>query len=208
MQILIDNKNSWIIPYAKKLLKLITKKNINAKILHEHKNISKGDVLILLSCEKILNNLGLNDFNLVVHESYLPKGKGWSPLTWQILEGKTEIPITLFEATNKVDSGKIYEQEIIHFDGSELIDELREKQGNKTIELIMSFLNKYPNVNGIKQHGEGSFYKKRSSEDSALDPNKSIAEQFNLLRIVDNERYPAFFEYRNNKYKIIIEKYE
>ena len=34
---------------------------------------------------------------------------------------------------------------------------------------------------------------KRTPADSEIDPGKSILEQFNLLRIVDSERYPAFF---------------
>ena len=46
--------------------------------------------------------------NLVVHASDLPNGKGWSPLTWQILNGKKKIHISLIEAEEKVDSGKIY----------------------------------------------------------------------------------------------------
>jgi methionyl-tRNA formyltransferase len=30
-----------------------------------------------------------------VHESALPQGQGWSPMTWQILEGASPIPVTL-----------------------------------------------------------------------------------------------------------------
>jgi len=38
-------------------------------------------------------------------------------LTWQILEGKNEIPITLSEPEESVDGGKIYIQDIMHFNG-------------------------------------------------------------------------------------------
>ena len=48
--------------------------------------------------------------NLVVHASDLPNGKGWSPLTWQILDGKKKIHVSLIEADEKVDSGKIYKK--------------------------------------------------------------------------------------------------
>ncbi len=70
-----------------------------------------------------------NKHNLVIHESDLPKGKGWSPVTWQVLEGKDVIPITLFEAAKNVDAGDIYLQEFIHLDGSELLEEIKHKQG-------------------------------------------------------------------------------
>ena len=37
-----------------------------------------------------------------------------------------------------------------------------------------------------------------------LNVSKTIKEQFNLLRVCDNERYPAFFYLNNKKYIIKI----
>jgi methionyl-tRNA formyltransferase len=206
IQILCDNINSWIIPYAKELLNNIISLGHDAELLNDPEKVTQGDILIMLSCEKIFKKLHLNKNNLVVHESALPKGKGWSPLTWQIIEGKNEIPITLFEATSKVDAGNIYGQEIIKLNGSELIDELREKQGLMTQKLILNFINSYPNIIGIAQKGEESFYPRRKPEDSKLDLQKTLSEQFNLLRVCDNERYPAWFE--ENGVKFIIKIYK
>ena len=53
--------------------------------------------------------------------------------------------------------------------------------------------------------GEEIFYKKRESKDSKLDIDKTIKEQFNLLRIVNNENYPAFFELDGYRYVLKIE---
>ena len=114
IQILCDNPNSWIIPYALQLKSILTKQH-EVVFTHIHDEIIVGDVLMLLSCEKLFKQLNLNKHNLVVHESDLPKGKGWSPLTWQVIEGKNEIPVTLIEATEQVDAGDIYGQEIIIF---------------------------------------------------------------------------------------------
>ena len=52
--------------------------------------------------------------------------------------------------------------------------------------------------------GKGSFYRKRTPEDSELDIDKTIREQFNLLRAVDNNRYPAFFKLNGQKYTLKI----
>ena len=51
------------------------------------------DLYICLSYSKLLSEKDLSKFKnvLVVHESELPKGKGWSPLSWQILEGKVNL---------------------------------------------------------------------------------------------------------------------
>ena len=45
------------------------------------------------------------------------------------------------------------------------------------------------------QVGKSEFYSKRTPKDSELDINKSIKDQFNLLRICNNEQFPAFFCY-------------
>jgi methionyl-tRNA formyltransferase len=144
--------------------------------------------------------MSLHKHNLVIHESDLPRGKGWSPLTWQVLEGKESIPITLFEASEKVDAGQIYLQENIKLDGCELVDDLRRKQGEATISVALKFVDNYATVTGKPQKGEETFYKRRGPSDSRLDLDKTIREQFNLLRVCDNERYPAYFEYGGKKY--------
>lgn len=204
VQVLVDNPNSWIIPYAKKLVNSLEVLGHESNLIYNHAEIGKGDILCLLGCEKIFKALYKNKHNLVVHESDLPKGKGWSPLTWQILEGKNEIPITLFEAEEGIDSGPIYLQNILQLTGNELNEEIKHKQGEATIDLILKFIKKYPKVKGEKQHGEGSFYPKRTQKDSKLDIYKSISEQFNLLRVCDNKRYPAWFIYKGKKYIIKI----
>jgi methionyl-tRNA formyltransferase len=207
ISILVD-KDSWMVSYARSLMSILKGKKNTVKLYWNHEKIPRGECLVILSYEKVIpkNILSKNKRNLVVHESALPKGKGWSPLTWQILEGKNNIPITLFEATEMVDSGDIYFQDLMKFEGYELIDELRGKQGKKTIELVVKFFDEYPNIRAKKQEGEGSFYPRRKSEDSKLDINKSLKELFGKLRVVDNERYPAFFKYMGHRYIIKIYK--
>ncbi len=203
IQILVDNPNSWMCPVARHYAEVL-----KARFIHSHDDIEKGDILILLSCEQKLTKRDLNKYNLVVHESDLPHGKGWSPLTWQVLEGKKEITVSLIEADDKIDSGEIYEQTQIHLEGHELIDELREKQSDATLNLIKKFLAKFPEIKGHEQSGEESFYNKRMPKDSQLDINKSISDQFNLLRVCDNDRYPAFFYIDGVRYILRINKDE
>lgn len=208
VQIIVDNKNSWIISYAQKLnIKLLSDGHVS-ELIHDHNEIKTGDVLFLLSCEKILSKelMSLHKHNLVIHESDLPKGKGWSPVTWQILEGQKIIPVTLFEAVEGVDAGPIYLQENIEFNGLELIDEIRFKQGEKTIELAYNFVKNYRGIKSKSQEGESTFYKRRRPEDSRIDIEKSVREQFNLLRVCDNERYPAFFEIDGQRFILKIFK--
>ena len=142
----------------------------------------------------------------MVHASDLPAGKGWSPLTWQILEGKDQIPVSLFEANDSVDSGPIYAQRHINFEGYELIDDLRKNLAETTHELCSWFVAEFPRSSNESkiQKGAESFYSRRGPKDSQLDVDKTIAEQFNLLRIVDNQAYPAFFEWKGRRFVLTI----
>jgi methionyl-tRNA formyltransferase len=209
INILVDNKDSWMIPYAQELVNDLQKDH-QVNFVYDQADLISGDFAVFLSCGKIIaaENLKKNKHNLVVHESYLPQGKGMSPLTWQILEKKNDIPITLFEAAEKVDSGDVYAQEVMHFDGHELVDELRKEQGKKTISMVKELVSRPLPLIGKKQEGPESFYPRRRPQDSELDINKSIADQFDLLRVADNERYPAFFNHRGHKYLIKIYKSE
>jgi len=207
ISILVDNHNSWIAPYAKDIcIQLSEQHDIN--LYFKASTVPTGDILFLVGCTTIISNIILkrNKLNLVIHESNLPKGRGWSPVSWQVIEGKNKIPIVLFEAQEEVDSGPIYMKEYIELDGTELLPEIKQKQGKKTVELIHKFLEKWPNVKGTPQIGKSSFYPKRTLEDDFLNIEKSIIDNFNHLRVVDNEKFPAWFKFKGQKYILKIYK--
>lgn len=196
--------------YIPELIEQLVKRGYNVNWLHDVNLIEQGEVVFFLGCGQIVPSdiLEKNKHNLVVHESDLPWGKGWSPLTWQILEGKNDIPIVLFEAAEKVDSGVIYLKETMHFTGTELVEELRATQADTTFKLCLEFIDNYPDIidKAVSQEGESSYYRRRTPEDSRLDPDKTIREQFDLLRVVDNKRYPAFFELNGEQYLLKVLK--
>ena len=165
--------------------------------IHDPEQLSLGDVCLLLSCGRLLSadQLAFHRHNLVVHESDLPRGQGWSPMTWQILEGANSIPIALFEATAALDAGPIYLQQQIQLKGQELVEEWRAMQAQATMELCLAWLDRYKEVIAAArpQAGEPTHYRRRRPADSQLNPECSLVEQFNLLRVVDNKHYPAFF---------------
>ena len=72
--------------------------------------------------------------------------------------------------------------------------------------MSLSFIENYPDNIDKPQIWEETFYRRRLKSDSELDIHKSIKDQFNLLRIADNEKYPAFFVLNGNKYLLKIYK--
>jgi len=203
--ILVDDSSSWIVQWASLLKdKLIPFHNI--QMCFSKEKVGNGDFAFLLGCTKIIPKeiLIRNKLNLVIHESALPSGRGWSPVAWQVLEGRNEIPVVLFDAREELDSGPIYLRDVIKLSGTELLSEIRYKQGLKTIEMVLRFLSSWPELKPVEQTGNPTFYKKRKHEDDMLDVNKTIAENFDHLRIVDNEKYPAWLELRGRKFKLKI----
>jgi len=172
--------------------------------------LSGGELLFLISCSEVIDadTRARYRASLVIHASELPQGRGWSPLVWQILAGCNEIPVTLLEAGDKVDSGAIWHQTRLHFSGHELVDEINAGLFDAELALMDFAIANLDTVQPRTQAGEPSYYRKRTPEDSRLDVQRSIAEQFNLLRIADAERYPAFFDYLGHRYEITLRKVE
>jgi len=171
--------------------------------------LSGGDILFLISCHEIVNKDVRDCYKatLVVHASDLPTGRGWSPHIWQILEGKTDVVVSLLEAADGVDQGRIWTKKEFCLEGHELYDEINAKLFDIELELMNFAVNNFCNVVPAKQdESKASYYRKRSPEDSKIDLNQSIAEQFNLIRVADPNRFPSFFIYQGYKYKLSIEK--
>ena len=202
---ILTSPNQWFVEYAIQLQKSIAQ----SSLFFEYETIPEDFAIVfILSYHKLIAESYLKKHlhNLVIHASDLPKGKGWAPMFWQILEGKNEIPFTMFEASNGVDNGSIYMKKILTLSGFELNEALRQKQADFIQQMCLDFLSHYDHYKiPYPQSGDSTFYPKRSRQDSQLDIHKSIHEQFNLLRIVDNEEYPAFFEIEGHRYILKIE---
>lgn len=208
IQVLTDT-TSWIASYVDELADEWETGGHTVRVSHKVEQCRPADFCFCLSFSRIVSSAIRSQYRhtLVVHESELPQGRGWAPMTWQILEGKNRIPVTLIEAVDAVDAGPIYLQEWITLAGTELHPEWRALQAQATQNLCRQWVQAYPGIRekARPQEGEGSVYARRRPADSRLDPKKTLAEQFDLLRVVDNENYPAFFEMHGRRYRFGIE---
>ena len=202
---LLDKSNLWLEKKLKKYnFNLSNKYTFNFS--KNYKKVKKQDIVFLISYTKILPKIFLknNKLVLVAHPSKLPQDKGFAPLQHQILKNKNKVYMSLIEAKDKVDSGDIYIQYSFNLKGTELSDEIRDIQGSEVLKIIRSFLIKFPKIKPKQQIGKENFNKRRYPEDSQLSINKTIKQQFNHLRINDNELYPSFFIYKKQKYIVKI----
>lgn len=174
-------------------------------LTHLISRLTGGDFLFLVSCTQFIDAEIRARYKhvLVLHESDLPKGRGWSPVAHQILEGKTEVTVSLIEAADKIDSGDIWAQEVAYIPDHALAGEISEILFGVKKRLIARAL--YERLIPRKQEGTPTYYSRRTPEDCRLDPHRTIAEQFDLLRICE-PRFPAFFDYRGHRYTVEVRK--
>ncbi len=205
-----SDQHSWINSSLPRLIIDCSRAGRQVSWAHDAALLTGGDVCLYLSYGRITGSEVLARYrhNLVIHESRLPLGRGWSPLTWQVLEGAERIAVTLFEAADAVDCGPIYLQEEMLLDGHELVDDLRRKQAASTLRLCRAFLANYPESASQPQAQTGAptYFRRRAPADGQLDIELPLRAQFNLLRVSDNQRYPAWFEIFGQRYRLLIEK--
>lgn len=182
----------------------------NINLVRTKKDLGGGDVLFMVSCSEIISSLDRAAYraSLVLHASDLPYGRGWSPHIWQIINGAEKITLSLLEAEDAVDSGRIWNQITLPIPKHALWDEINERLFAAEIALIDLAVKEFDTVISVEQNQsiEPTYYPRRKPEDSKIDPELSIAAQFDLIRVSDPNRFPAYFDLHGHKYKLILEK--
>lgn len=197
--------NPWLIDWVEK--------NINKHEVHlfrSKKELIGGDLLFLISCNEIVSAKDREGYEkvLVIHASDLPKGRGWSPHVWSVIKGDKEIVVTLLEADDRVDCGDIWKKERLSITPDLLYEEINQLLFDTEIKLMTFAVENFGSIVPEQQSSqvESSYYPIRTPDDSEIDPNKSIAEQFNLMRVCDFKRFPAYFKLHGHTYTIKLEK--
>jgi len=197
--------NAWLQAWGARCR---TERRAQVTIYRDMHELAGGDFLFLVSCHQIVDHAvrSLYRHTLVLHASDLPRGRGMSPHIWQIVHGAHDITLTLLNAVDQLDAGDIWCQQAIAFDGTELHDEINQKLFDAEVTLMdWALLNCATSV-PRSQSGSATHYRKRTPADSQIDPTRPLQESFDLLRVADPNRYPAWFELRGQTYQIRIEK--
>ncbi|MBK1679957.1 hypothetical protein [Rhodocyclus tenuis] len=169
-----------------------------------------GELLFLVSCREILRaeERAAYRASLVLHASDLPRGRGWSPHIWEIAGGAGSITLSLLEAADAVDSGRIWRKLVIPVPQHALWDEINARLFAAEIEMIDFAVAGFGRIDPVPQadDSDAMVYRRRTPEDSRVDPHASLASQFDKIRVADPQRFPAFFDLRGHRYKLILEK--
>lgn len=179
-------------------------------IVYKKTQLSGGDFLFLISCSEIISERDRAQYDacLVLHASDLPKGRGWSPHIWALMQGAEVITLSMLEAEDKVDRGRIWRKAQISVPKHALWDEINQLLFTAEVEMIDYAVQNYALIAPQPQVDteQATYFPKRVPQDSQIDPSKSISEQFDLIRVCDPNRFPAFFEHLGHRYILKLEK--
>ena len=209
--ILCSSEKHPIIPYLQKWKAQMEYMGHQIIMCSRKSLLETGDILFLISCSERIVEADHQKFRhvLVLHASDLPKGRGWSPHVWDILNGSEYITLSLIEAAENIDTGDVWKKIILPVKRYLLWNEINHILFQGELELmtwaIQNHANVVPKVQDVSEIA--TYWPRRSEQDSRLEIEKSIKEQFDLLRICDPDRYPAYFEMYGRKYKLRLEYY-
>ena len=209
LSILSSDPGHRVVPWLRRWQADMEARGHSVALCFTKADLPGGDLLFLVSCGHIVRDAERAKYQavLVLHASDLPRGRGWSPHVWAIADGASEVTVCLLEAADQVDTGDVWARTTFALEGHELLDEINEKLFAAELELMTRAVETPESMSPTRQQGDpGPYMPKRSPESSRLDPDRTLAEQFDLLRVVDNDRYPAFIELRGHRYVLTIEK--
>ncbi|MDC6457752.1 formyltransferase family protein [Alphaproteobacteria bacterium] len=209
ISLLSSDASHPVAPYIARWARAFISEGHDVDVVYEKSDLVGGEILFLISFGEVLDKKIRQKFasTFVIHASDLPDGRGWSPHIWEIINGRNKIIVSVIEAIENVDSGRIVAQGSFVLDGTELLDEINLKLFAVEGDLMSYVVKNYGDLVPKEQIGNcKNTYPRRTPANSELDVNKTLGEQFNLLRVVDNERYPAFFEFAGKRYVLKIRK--
>ena len=181
-------------------------------ICSQKSQLGPGDILFLISCSERIGEAYRQKYRhvLVLHASDLPKGRGWSPHVWDIINGSEYITLSLIDAAENIDTGDVWKKITLPVKKHALWNEINHILFQGELELmtwaIQNYANVVPEVQDVSEIE--TYWPRRTARDSRLEIEKSIKEQFDLLRICDPDRYPAYFEMHGRQYKLRLEYYD
>jgi methionyl-tRNA formyltransferase len=167
------------------------------------------DLIVLWNYRKILRDVAGTKNIILFHSSDLPEGKGWAPIYHAISEGREWHVISGVFAGSEVDSGDIIVKAKFRIRNDHTAGFIRKWDAEISIRLVGEILGRFAGreIQGMKQFGAGSFRSRRKPEDNEISLDARLGEIVDTLRACE-KAHPAFFLYKDAKYRISLEPWE
>ena len=142
---------------------------------------------------------------VILHDSLLPRYRGFAPANWALINGESDAGATLFFVAQEVDSGPIIGQERIAISLEDTIRDVEERLVRSYVKLLRENLPalKRGTVETVPQDETQATYAcLRTPEDGRIDWARCALEIHNLIRALTSP-YPGAYAYLGGQ-KVII----
>ena len=173
---------------------------------------NKIDIILAMGWRYLLHKYIIDDLlggAFAIHDSLLPKYRGFAPTVWAIINGEKEVGATLFSINEGTDSGPIIDQISIKISEDIYISEIVEKMNHVYINLLKNNLNNIISNNFqtyIQDESKATYTCKRQPKDGLIDWQDSAKDIQNKIRALSHP-YPGSFTYLKQKKLYIWESY-
>ena len=140
-----------------------------------------------------------------VHNSLLPKHRGFAPVVWTMIAGDDEAGFSVFSFDKGMDTGDIWYQGRVKIDNDDYIADVNSKLDKEISIFFSNNLTKIldGSLKPCKQSAIGiSYGSKRTADDGRIDWSMNAKKIYDFIR-AQSRPYPgAFTSYKGEKYII------
>ena len=135
--------------------------------------------------------------SVAIHFSLLPEGKGFAPVNWAIIVGKTHTGATLFYLDEGMDTGDIIAQVEVPIAMEDAAKDLNDKLTDASVAMFRDMLPKLAEGAAPRtpqDNARATYYAKRIPDDGKLDWTQPALKVYNQIRALTHP-YPGAFCY-------------
>ena len=209
------------------ITKILAKKNLNRKV----EKLSRANKIIKkIKSKDFLKFIKNENFDLFIlagfpyifpkklisvpkygvinlHGGKLPKYRGGSPLSWQIINNEKKIGLSVIKINEKIDEGEIIIEKSFKNLKTDTILEAQKKSFKIFVKLTsdaIKILEKRKKLK--KQKKSNSYFFQRSDKDSKIDWKTNAEDVYNFIRAISYPYKGAYTYFLKNKIRIIKSK--
>jgi len=131
----------------------------------------------------------------VIHDSLLPRYRGFSPTVWALVHGDSRAGATLFRLEEEVDAGPIVDQVVVPVGRDDTISEVMPRVTAAYVELVERNLDAILEGRATltpQDHAAATRARKRTPEDNRIDWTAGTESIRNLIRAIGRP-YPGAY---------------
>jgi methionyl-tRNA formyltransferase len=189
-------------------IKLIKTSDINTEEIHADLSRLEPDLCICPGWHQIIDDSILKIPNrgfVGLHSSNLPDGRGGAPVNWSLINGKSQIALSLFHYSDGVDDGDIIDKKRINVENRDDVNTILHKLALTACDILSAAREDFRRntIETTPQSvAEATYRPRRQPQDGIINWESTTTELINWIR-AQTDPYPGAYTFLNGDRVII-----